>query len=73
MEQVNHPISKSLHGVMMVTPQVRHPERVFLREGSPSNGTVSKLCRIQEILHCALDDVPWELLMMLTVAILSFS
>ncbi len=26
-----------------VTPQVRHPERVFLREGSPSRGTVSNI------------------------------
>ena len=27
----------------IVTPQVRHPERVFLREGSPGSGTVSNI------------------------------
>ena len=36
---------------ILVTPQVRHPERVFLREGSPECGmielvekTLEKLC-----------------------------
>jgi len=28
-----------------VTPQVRHPERVFLREGSPGSGTVFNMVR----------------------------
>lgn len=29
--------------ILKVTPQVRHPERVFLREGSPGSGTVSNI------------------------------
>jgi hypothetical protein len=47
-------------GAIESMTQPRHPERVFLREGSPFSGKILLQCLIQKILRAkrrALDDV----------------